>query len=219
MDKKQTLDTPRYAAEALAKGDQYKWFDDLYRDAGGNADVIPWADPTLPEYLTEWLEKNNITGNGKKALVIGCGLGRDAEELAGRGFAVTAFDISQTAVEWTKRSHPDSRVDYHVADLFAMPAEWRAAFDLVVECYTVQALPRNIRQKAIEAVKSVLREHGELFVAARAFGKDQVEDPFPWAIKEDERSWFAEGLHEVFVHDFIEERTGRRRIVCLYRKD
>ncbi|MDZ7952448.1 hypothetical protein [Nostoc sp. DedQUE09] len=36
--------------------------------------------------------------SGQKALVIGCGLGDDAEALAHLGFEVTTFDISPTAM-------------------------------------------------------------------------------------------------------------------------
>jgi hypothetical protein len=38
---------------------------------------------------------------------------------------------------------PQSAVDYRVADLFDAPSEWRGAFDLVHELYTLQALPGN----------------------------------------------------------------------------
>ncbi|MCC5670705.1 class I SAM-dependent methyltransferase [Nostoc sp. CHAB 5784] len=38
--------------------------------------------------------------SGQKALVIGCGLGDDAEAIASLGFEVTAFDISPTAIAW-----------------------------------------------------------------------------------------------------------------------
>ena len=70
--------------------------------------------------------------------MVGCGLGYDAEFLAGRGFAVTAFDLAPTAIAGAKRLYPDSRVTYLAADLLDLPAAWAGGFDLVVEADTVQ---------------------------------------------------------------------------------
>src|SRR6266498_2409740 len=103
MSEKIPFDTPLLAKRAIVKGDSTGWFDELYAAASGDASVIPWADEKPNRYLSEWLDKNNIRGKSKSAIVIGCGLGDDAEELSRRGFAVTAFDISTSAIEWAKR--------------------------------------------------------------------------------------------------------------------
>jgi 2-polyprenyl-3-methyl-5-hydroxy-6-metoxy-1,4-benzoquinol methylase len=77
------------------------------------ADLVP--NPSL----VSWLDEHELAG---RALKVGAGLGDDAEELARRGLAVTAFDIAPTAVAWAKRRFPDSQVDYVVADVLAPPA-------------------------------------------------------------------------------------------------
>ena len=69
------------------------WFDVLYSEAQGDAGQIPWARLTTHPYLQEWLDISQPQGEGHTALVIGCGLGDDAEALAKLGFQVTAFDI------------------------------------------------------------------------------------------------------------------------------
>src|SRR5437016_4070207 len=100
MPDKTPFDTPSLAEKALAKGDITGWFDELYTAASGNASLIPWADENPNRYLLEWLDRKGdrpvAPTIGKKAIVIGCGLGDDAEELSRRGFEVTAFDISET---------------------------------------------------------------------------------------------------------------------------
>jgi ubiquinone/menaquinone biosynthesis C-methylase UbiE len=73
--------------------------------------------------------------------VVGCGLGDDAEYVAGRGFDTVAFDISASAIRAARRRYPDSAVHYVTADLLDPPGEWERAFDLVVESLTLQALP------------------------------------------------------------------------------
>jgi hypothetical protein len=70
-------------------------------------------------------------------VVVGCGLGADAEFVARHGFATTAFDISATAVRTAQQRYPTSPVDYRTADLF----------DLVVEIINVQALPVSLRAR------------------------------------------------------------------------
>ena len=92
----------RLAQESLARGDATGWFDTLYVAADGNPAHVPWADLKVNGNLASWLAKRPSAGRGGRALVVGRGLGDDAEELARRGFAVTAFDISARAVAWCR---------------------------------------------------------------------------------------------------------------------
>ena len=93
-----------------------------------------------------WAENDNLQGDGRKALVVGCGLGDDAKFLDDLGFDVTAFDISPTAIEWAKKLHADTNIKFYVADLFDTPQEWRKAFEFVLEVYTIQPLPLEMRE-------------------------------------------------------------------------
>ena len=79
--------------------------------------------------LVEWAENRGVDGRGRRALVIGCGLGQDAEYVAGLGFDAVAFDIAPTAIRVARDRFRWSPVDYLVADLLAPSAEWHQAFD------------------------------------------------------------------------------------------
>jgi 2-polyprenyl-3-methyl-5-hydroxy-6-metoxy-1,4-benzoquinol methylase len=79
-------------------------------------------------------------------LVTGCGLGDDAEYLAGRGAEVTAIDLSPTAIAWCRERFPESKVCYETANLL----EFSGEFDLTVEIYTLQAMPAEFRSTAVE---------------------------------------------------------------------
>src|SRR4051812_38749409 len=103
------------AREHLSRDDATGWFDRLYQHAAGDADVIPWADMSPNPHLIAWLEREKVRGDGQRALVVGCGLGDDAEELSARGFAVTAFDIAPTAIEWCRKRFRNSNLNYMVA--------------------------------------------------------------------------------------------------------
>ena len=163
----------RLVAQALSAGDPTGWFEPLYAAAEQGAGAVPWDRGGAPHWLlTAWAGRQALNGRGRRALVVGCGLGADAEYIAGRGFAVLAFDISASAIRGARRRFPGSAVDYQVADLLAPPAEWREAFDLVVESQTVQALPDPPRRDAIGNIGHMVAPGGTLVVIALARADD-----------------------------------------------
>lgn len=190
------------------------WFDVLYREADGNDKLVPWVDDNPNPNLVSWLDREQFSVRGKRTLVVGCGLGQDAEELARRGGKVVAFDISPTAIEWARKRHPSSTVDYRCADLFSPPADVQSAFDFVFEAYTVQALPPEIRERAAKAVASFVARGGELLVVCRA--RDEADDPgtMPWPLTERELHYFErDALSLIALEDYIEsdqDETTRR---------
>src|SRR5262245_46866049 len=109
------------AEDSVGRGEPVAGMEQAYERAGGDAAAIPgWHVPANPS-LIAWLDERTV-GNHARALVVGCGLGDDAEMMAARGYRVTAFDVSETAVEWAQRRFSSSSVDYVVADVLAPPA-------------------------------------------------------------------------------------------------
>lgn len=174
------------------------WFEDLYAEAEAGKASVPWDVPNPQPHLVEWAE--GVDGTGRRALVVGCGYGRDAEFLASRGFEVTAFDISPTAVAAVQRRHPRSQVTYVVADLLDPPAEWHRAFDLVVENMTVQALPVALHAEATGRVSSLTGS--TLLVLAVARDEGPEPDGPPWPLTPSEI--------EAFAGDGLTSRSTRR---------
>jgi hypothetical protein len=70
------------AAEYIGKGDPTGWFDVLYKEAEEGKSVVPWVDRGANPGLLEFWSLHPQVTEGKKALVIACGLGDDAEQLA-----------------------------------------------------------------------------------------------------------------------------------------
>ena len=134
--------------------DRESWFRAVYRGAGGDPAAVPWADLAPKQVLVDWLAEN--PGAGKTAIDIACGLGDNAEALAAAGYDTSAFDLAPEAIEWAKKRFPETSVDYRAADLFDLPAEWQGKFDLVHECYTVQALKDPLRSGAIAALAGLV---------------------------------------------------------------
>ncbi len=202
------------AQRMLPSGDIAGFFDAVYTTAGRDANGVPWADLQPHPVSLSWLQQHNIQGQGRSALVVGCGLGDDAEELAGRGFQVTAFDISPNAIAWCQQRFPNSSVTYQAADLFATPAEWRQSFDFVLEIYTIQALSVKLRTRAIASVAQCVAPGGQLLIVCR--GRDPQDElgTMPWPLTRAELAQFEQlGLHEVSFEDIQDEDGRHFRVV------
>lgn len=163
------------AREALAAGEPTAWFETLYREAAEGTAVVPWADLVPNPHLVEWLDRARPRAG--RALDVGCGYGDNAAELARRGFEVTAFDVSPSAVARARERFGD-RARFEVADAAHPPEAWRGAFDLVVEIYTFQVLPPDARPAVARGLVACLRPGGTLLVVCR--GRDE-DEPAPEA--------------------------------------
>jgi len=209
----------KIAYQHLNGPDLLGWFEVLYSQAGQDPSIIPWADLSPNPNIVEWFDSSQPALRGK-ALKIGCGLGDDAEELARRGFETTAFDISASAVAWCRRRYPRSSVRYVAADLFSAPCEWAGEFDFVLEAYTLQVLPPDIRAEAVRRIAAFVAGGGTLLVVARGREPGQSGGTMPWPLTVAEVSLFkAEGLAEVSFEDYLDrEDPPVRRLRATYRR-
>jgi hypothetical protein len=208
------------AAEYVGKGDPTGWFEALYREAAAGKNVLPWADRGVNPGLLEFWQAHPQATRDKKALVVACGLGDDAEQLAAWGFATTAFDIAETAIQMARRRFPKSQVEYRAADLFAPPAEWSQAFDFVFEANTVQALPHGLRAQAIRAIAGFVRAGGKLLAVVRGREPDEPIGELPWPLTRAEMQEFLRaGLQEERFEEYLDaEVPPARRYRALYRR-
>ena len=210
----------RMAGEFMQRDDPTGWFEPLYAEAAGDASLIPWADLVPNPSFTEWADRARFGRDGASALVVGCGLGDDAEDLRRRGCRVTAFDISRTAVAWCRRRFPGSEVRYVESDLFNPPPEWRGAFDFVLESCTLQALPATIRARAIVEIASFVRPGGRLLVIARGRRPEEPDAGPPWPLLREELNRFLEiGLTNAGFEEFMDSESPpvRRFRACYGR--
>ncbi|MEH2247582.1 class I SAM-dependent methyltransferase [Nostoc sp.] len=208
------------ATEALERSEPSAWFEVLYAEAKGDTAKIPWAKLTSHPYLQDWLTNHQPLVSGQKALVIGCGLGDDAEALAHLGFEVTAFDISQSAIAWCKQRFPNSAVNYLVADLLAIPSQWHQAFDFVFECRNIQALPLNVRSWVISSVASFIATGGTLLLITRVQDEEAEPNGPPWPLSESELKQFDSlGLQQVQKLVFLEsEQIDVKQVRIEYQR-
>lgn len=201
--------TQKLAKDYADRGDPDGWFEEFYARAGGDISKVYWADLKANPLLVDWLkEQPTPCPAGQRAITIGCGLGDDAEVLSRQGYRVLAFDISPSAIAMCRQRYPGSTVDYRVADLFKLPAEWRRGFDLVYECNTIQILTGPARALAVEAIADLVADGGDILVSCRSRDKDAPLDSFPIALDREEINGFRRaGLAETRFLAYDDEQN------------
>jgi len=196
------------------------FFESVYENANhDDLSTITRATLAPNVYLEKHLSIQESVSD-KKALVIGCGLGDDALILEKHGYEVEALDISPSAIALAKKRHPNSKVDFHVGDIYNMPESSIGKYDFVYEGLTIQSLPPADREKLVGIIVSLVAHDGELLVYAHT--QDDADDyggP-PWPLYEDEFMLFEkEGLEKVSTDKEDESKPVAPYKCCaLYRK-
>jgi hypothetical protein len=204
---------------AEVDGEPLRWFEELYAGAGRDPDEIPWAKMEANPKMVEWFAgRPDITGC---ALVVGCGLGDDAEWLSAAGFDVTAFDLSQSSIDWCHERFPQSSVNYCVGDLIEPTDEWLGAYDLVVEIHILQAIPDSMRDAAAFNLPKLLNNDGYLLCIGRLLTERIPDEPSPpWPLT---RVWLNSrfrALKQLSFLSFVNEDTPTiDRYVAAWNRD
>jgi SAM-dependent methyltransferase len=199
-------------ARRLAAEDPLGWFERLYSQVENGVAIAPWDRGGPHPLLVEWAEARALEGAGRPAVVVGAGLGADAEYVAGLGYDTIAFDLAATAVRLAARRFPGSRVDHRVADLLNPPTEWRRAFALVFESLTVQSMPPELHDAAIAQVAALVAPGGTLLVVSTGRDAGDAVDGPPWPLTRAEIDAFATGgLEPVRVEELRDSTVLRWR--------
>lgn len=179
---------------------------------------MPWADLAPNPNLVDWFIKQDLSGQGKTALTVGCGYGDDADFLAGQGFYVVAFDISSTAISECKRRFYNSQVSYQVVDLLNPPNNWFQGFDFVLESYTLQVLSPELRSAAISKISSFVAPSGQVLVIARGREEPDSLENMPYPLTKSGLEKFERlGLSSQLFEDYYDSETPPvRRFRVLY---
>ncbi len=198
----------KMAELAEVNGEPLAWFEELYENANRDSDYVPWARMEPHPQMVEWIA-NRPEINGK-ALVVGCGIGDDAEWLEEIGFDVTAFDISKSSIDWCQERFPDSTVNYCVADLLSPPENWENKFDLIVEIHILQVIPENMRDDAAKNLALLLNNNGHVLCIGRLYESNIVEQPVPpWPLG---RVWLESKFQSLSLVNFTRFMTENNSI-------
>ena len=182
----------RLAGQAAADGEPTRWFEELWSAAARDEVDMPWdRSAPYPPVLAHVDRAGD--GSGRRAVVVGAGLGADAELLASRGYRTVAFDLAPSAVELARSRYPGTAVDYRVADLLDLAPDLVGAFDLVIDVFTVQALPRALRDRAVAGIRALLAPGGDLLAVQFVHEDGAPEDDGPpWLVTRAEMASLAD---------------------------
>jgi SAM-dependent methyltransferase len=206
------------AMDDAGESDPYRraWFEAVYETAGDDPAQIPWADLAPHPLLTEWLSDAVAPTRDARALDVGCGLGDNAAAIARRAGARPGSIFHNAPSAGRTGDFP--ALDFTAADLFAPPAEWDSAFDLVHECYTLQALPDAPRAEAMRNIARFVRLGGTLLVIARARDSAGPVAGPPWPLTRDEVMQFtAHGLQADSVEQRPDPSDGKPHWRAVFR--
>lgn len=194
-------------------------FDTIYREALGDPTRVPWARVRPNPMLVSWLnaEAAGRVRPGARAVVVGCGLGDDVVELVNRGYDVTGFDLSPTAIEWARKRFPDLANCFCTGDVLNMPTRFRHRFDLVVEIYTIQAVDPALRERMAEGVSQLACPRGLILTIARGREDGELlehlhEPPYPLTAGELSGLFEARGWQPTRpIDDFFDDESPPKR--------
>lgn len=197
------------AADRLAaehRGEPTRWIEELWATAERDEVDLPW-DRTDPFPDVAQFVADLGPGDGRRAVVVGAALGADAEALARAGWDTVAFDISPSAVRLAQQRYPESSVHYREGNLLELSDDLVGAFELVVEVFTVQAMPPSVRAQAAAGIRRLLAPGGTAVVVQFVRGDADPDEGPPWLLDRAEMEAFA---GDDVVLASLEERPAPR---------
>ena len=163
-------------ADKQGTSDWNKMYDDV------NPEELPWFNENLDHDLEDVLREMNMAeGN---ILDIGTGPGTQAIELAGKGFEVTATDISDSAIQKAKeRAALKERVVRFITDDI-LETKLTENFDFLFDRGCFHILPPDRRKDYVKAAQELLKPSGWLFL--KCFSQLEPGDYGPYRLSPEE---------------------------------
>jgi len=195
------------------------FFENVYKNASENLDKIPWATFDANEYLQDFF-KNKEKVTNKKALVIGCGLGDDAQFLTKMGYIVDAIDISPTSIKLAKQRFDNKNINFSVEDIFELPSNMINNYDFVYEGLTIQSIDPKHRIQLIEIISSLNNDNGELLLYTNYQEDIDTFGGPPWPLYKRDLALFLD--YDYKLEDYKEEYETKNiapyKCVCHFIK-
>ncbi|MEV6973583.1 class I SAM-dependent methyltransferase [Kitasatospora sp. NPDC093806] len=157
------------------------WWDGFYADrSSGRPFFVPKPDENLAAHLD-----GGLLAPGARALDLGCGAGRNAIHLAGRGFEVDGVDLSPTALAWARERADEAAAAaeaggttprFHCGNIFTTELPL-PQYDLVYDSGCLHHLPPHRRVSYLALLDRVLTPGGYFGLTCFASGAMGSELP------------------------------------------
>ncbi len=155
-----------------------------------------------------------------RVAVLGAGKGHDAAFFARQGHLVTAFDISEPAIEETKRCYGHLKnLKVEKMDVFQPRRELWGQFDLVFEHTCYCAVPPSRRNELVQVWKKLLAEGGHVlgifFAMDKRFGPPHGSSE--WELRERFKKHFDFTYWTRWQHS-LPRRVGKEVVIYMQKK-
>ena len=195
--------------------DHDRGWEELYREQA--VETMPWYYPDLDPDFKEALAELGVTSG--RALDMGAGPGTQAIALAKMGFAVTATDISATAVAKAAAKAEESGLDIDWRRDDILHTRLNETFDYIFDRGLFHVLPIDERPAYVANVYGLLSEGGYLFL--KCFSDKEPAGPGPHRLSRREiDETFGSRLKIVSMADsfFPGQRRPRPRALFVVMK-
>lgn len=162
-------------------------WEELYRN--DNVEALPWYWPSIDTDLEAALERHRITTG--RALDQGTGPGTQAIELAGRGFVVTATDVSDAALAYAARKAKAAGVSVTFVQDDVLATRLTTTFDLIFDRGCFHVIDPEQRAGYVDSMHRLLAPAAWLFLKTFSHLQPGTEGPHRFA-PEDIRRLFAD---------------------------
>lgn len=155
-----------------------------------------------------------------RILILGCGDSHDAAFFAQNGHKVTAVDISEHAIERSKKlyGHFDN-ITWLQSDIFKLPQSFDGAFDLVYEYTCLCAINPKLRSQLVQVWSRCLHDQGQLMATFFCMHKREGP-PFgatEWELRELTKKRFQPLIWNRWRKS-ISRRQGRELFVLAQKR-
>jgi len=119
--------------------------------------------------ITGWLQRNGLFRGGRSVLDVGCGIGSFFRKY-GRYFGTkTGSDHSPRMLHYARsRCRGQADIAWVQADVFALPAKWRASADLVVCANVLTFVAPGACLRALRQIRRALKPGGRALLVIPA---------------------------------------------------
>lgn len=141
-------------------------WDKIYRDYNKGGEAWATLSEDIHPLFRRFITKSNF--DRRCALDIGCGTGKYALYLTGKGFLIDGIDSSPTAIKMTKDAMGKNAGTIKIADMFKFRIA-KGRYDLILSVATIHHGKKKDIQNLINKIHSALVGGGKVFITLPDF--------------------------------------------------